>query len=136
VGVRNRLVHAYFDIDPDRPRLTGRGVEKSPAHHMKDVLQGKDAQVTALCRKHRVRRLALFGSGAKGQFDPTTSDVDLLVEFEPMTPSEHADSYFGLIEDLERLLDAPVDLVENAPIKNPYFRQAVEATQVVLFEAA
>jgi hypothetical protein len=27
----------------------------------------------------------------------STSDLDLLVEFEPMTPSEHADSYFGLI---------------------------------------
>jgi len=35
-----------------------------------------------LCRRHHIRRLALFGSVLKGMADET-SDVDLLVEFEP-----------------------------------------------------
>jgi len=69
-------------------------------------------------------------------FDPATSDVDLLVEFEPMRPAEHADHYFGLQEDLEAALGRPVDLVEPGPIRNPYFKQAVEASKVLLFEAA
>jgi predicted nucleotidyltransferase len=53
-----------------------------------------------------------------------------------MSPAEHAHAYFGLQEDLERLFGMPVDLVEPGPIRNPYFRQAVEESQVVLFEDA
>jgi hypothetical protein len=44
--------------------------------------------------------------------------------------------YFGLQEDLEALLELPVDLVEPGPIRNPYFKQSVEASKVLLFEAA
>jgi predicted nucleotidyltransferase len=36
----------------------------------------------AICRRHYIRRLALFGSQLKGTNRPD-SDVDLLVEFEP-----------------------------------------------------
>lgn len=35
-----------------------------------------------LCRRHRIRRLSLFGSVLKGSARPD-SDIDLLVEFEP-----------------------------------------------------
>jgi predicted nucleotidyltransferase len=35
-----------------------------------------------LCRRHRIRRLSLFGSVLKGRARPD-SDIDLLVEFEP-----------------------------------------------------
>jgi predicted nucleotidyltransferase len=40
------------------------------------------AALAALCRRHHIRRLALFGSRLKGTARPD-SDVDLLVEFEP-----------------------------------------------------
>ena len=53
-----------------------------------------------------------------------------------MTPIEHADCYFGLLEALEDLLHTPVELVEPGPITNPYFRQAIEQTQVTVYEAA
>jgi predicted nucleotidyltransferase len=93
--------------------------------------------VAELCAKHRVRRLALFGSGTTARFDARRgSDLDFLAEFEPMPPREHADAYFGLMEDLQRLLGVPVDLVERGAIRNPYFEEAVRNTQVVLFEAA
>jgi predicted nucleotidyltransferase len=90
-----------------------------------------------LCAKHRARRLALFGSGAAGRFDAEEGgDLDFLVEFEPMSPRDHAQSYFGLMEDLQHLLAVPVDLVEAGAGRNPYFQEAVRNTQVVLFEAA
>lgn len=47
-----------------------------------------------------------------------------------------ADNYFGLIEDLQRLCGVHVDLVKPGPIRNPCFRQAIEQTQVMLYEAA
>jgi predicted nucleotidyltransferase len=37
---------------------------------------------------------------------------------------------------LENLLQAPVDLVESGAIRNPFFRRAVETTQVTLYAAA
>ena len=81
-------------------------------------------------------RLSLFGSATSERFDPVQSDVDVLVEFEKMRPTEHAAHYFGLLEDLQALLGRPVDLVELGPIRNPYFRQSIEASKVLLFEAA
>jgi hypothetical protein len=62
--------------------------------------------------------------------------VDLPVEFEKMQPAEHAEQFFGLAEDLEHLLNRPVDLVEPGPIRNPYFRKSIEETQVVIYAAA
>jgi predicted nucleotidyltransferase len=85
-------------------------------------------QLGPLCAKRNVRRLVLFGSAATGSFDPETSDLDLLAEFQPMPPAQHADCYFGLLADLERLFGTAIDLVEPGPVRNPYFMQAVEAT--------
>ena len=69
-------------------------------------------------------------------FDPDRSAPDLAVEFAPMSPGEHSDSYFGLKEALEELFQRPVDLVEYGPIRNPYFRRALEESQIMLYEAA
>jgi len=93
-------------------------------------------EIDRMCRKHRVRRLSLCGSATSERFDSSRSDVDVLVEFEKMVPTEHAGHYFGLQEDLEALLQHPVDLVEPGPIRNPCFRQSVDASKVLLFEAA
>ncbi len=41
-------------------------------------------ELAAICRRHHIRRLALFGSALRDDFGPD-SDIDLLVEFEPGT---------------------------------------------------
>ena len=102
---------------------------------MNAIVQEKLEDLVALCNNRGVRRLALFGSAASGRFDPASSDLDFLVEFQPVRPAQHADNYFGLQEDLERLFGVPVDLVEPGPNRNPYFRQAIEETQVQLYVA-
>jgi hypothetical protein len=103
---------------------------------MNAIVQEKVKDLEALCKDRGVRRLALFGSAASGRFDPACSDLDFLVEFQQAPPAQHADNYFGLQEDLERLFGLPVELVEPGPIRNPYFRQAIEKTQVQLYVAA
>ena len=45
-------------------------------------LQIPQDKVAGFCRRHRIRKLALFGSVLRDDFSPT-SDVDVLVEFEP-----------------------------------------------------
>src|SRR5688500_14438833 len=49
---------------------------------MPDRLFADRAALEAVCRRHHIRRLALFGSTLKGTARPD-SDIDLLVEFEP-----------------------------------------------------
>jgi len=100
------------------------------------IVKDKLEALKDLCLKHRVERLDVFGSAARDDFDPESSDLDFLVEFEPMPPVDHADSFFGLLEDLERLFGKRIDLLESEPIENPYLRQSIERSRKVLYEAA
>ncbi len=67
-------------------------------------------RIEAFCRRHHIRRLALFGSAARGQARPD-SDLDVLVEFEP----DHVPglAFFTMQNELSELLGRPVDL--NTP---------------------
>lgn len=103
---------------------------------MTRVVAERMPEVAALCRRHHVRRLALFGSATSDRFDPAASDLDFLVEFEPLAPADHADSYFDLLHGLEDLFARPVDLVERGPINNPYLLAAIRESEVELYEAA
>ncbi len=103
---------------------------------MNSIVQEKAGELAGICERRNVRRLVLFGSAASGSFHPASSDLDFLVEFQSVSPAQHADNYFGLQEDLEGLFGVPVELVEPGPIRNPYFRQAVEQTRVVVYAAA
>jgi len=60
-----------------------------------------------------VRRLALFGSVARGE-DTPASDVDVLVAFEGRTTF---DRYFDFKFWLEDLLGCPVDLVTEKALR-------------------
>jgi len=99
------------------------------------ILEEKVLELQQICRRRQVLRLSLFGSAARGSFDPATSDLDFLVQFSKLSPAQHADCYFSLQGDLERLFGRPVDLVEPRPIRNPYFRQAVEQSRVLIYAA-
>ena len=90
--------------------------------------------IARACAKYRVRRLRAFGSVLTDQFDVGTSDVDFLVEFEPNL--EHPfDAYFGLHEDLERLLGRDVDLVMAEAVRNPYFAASVFDSALEVYAA-
>lgn len=102
---------------------------------MNEIVQSRLGTIAEICSRRRVRRLALFGSALRDDFDPEQSDLDFLVDFEPLPADEHADAYFGLLEDLESLFDRPVDLVEELTLRNPYRRREIEATQVQIHAA-
>jgi uncharacterized protein with HEPN domain len=57
----------------------GRSAETGCA----DIVERNLTAIAELCRRFGVRRLDLFGSAATGRFDPGSSDLDFLVEFEP-----------------------------------------------------
>ncbi len=100
------------------------------SHELEPALKA----VRNIAASHRVARLEAFGSAATGRLQKT-SDVDLLVVFEPMSVQEHGNHYFGLKYDLEDALGRPVDLVELKAVTNPYFLAAIEAERVLLYDA-
>jgi len=103
---------------------------------MNPLIKAKENELAALCRKYRVQRLELFGSAASQAFDPLKSDLDFLVVFErpdESAPGHYADRYFGLLESLEALFSRPVDLVELAAVRNPYFLQSIQSSRSVLW---
>ena len=91
--------------------------------------------VERLCKRFHVQRLDLFGSASRGGFDPDHSDLDFLVDFQPVALDDYSDTYFGLLESLKDLFDRSVDLVVRSAIKNPYFLEAVETTRTPVYEA-
>lgn len=91
--------------------------------------------VRQLCRQHHVARLELFGSAANGRFDLAHSDLDFLVDFQPLSPADRADAYFELLASLQDLFQRDIDLVEVEAIDNPYFQRTVEAGRTVLYAA-
>lgn len=100
---------------------------------MHSLIEGKRKELERVCRLRRVRRIELFGSAARSDFDPASSDLDFLVSFQEMDISQYADTYFGLLEDLQTLFQRPVDLVVASAIQNPYFRQAIDSTRTLLY---
>ncbi|MDH5511510.1 MAG: nucleotidyltransferase domain-containing protein [Nitrospinota bacterium] len=102
---------------------------------MNIIVKDHREALAALCVKHHVTRLELFGSAAGVDERPQPNDLDFLVEFVPATPEEHADRYFGLKEDLEALFGVQVDLVEAKAMKNPYFIRRVNESRKLIYAA-
>jgi hypothetical protein len=76
-------------------------------------LRRRRAEILGVARKRRARRVAVFGSVARGEAHPN-SDLDLLVDFEP---GASLLDHIGLFQDLEDLLGVGVDVVARSALK-------------------
>jgi len=102
---------------------------------MQERIEARKAEIAALCRRFHVRRLELFGSAARGDFDPARSDYDFLVAFDRDACIDAFGDYFGLKEALEALLGRPVDLVMPNAIENPYLLESINASREPVFDS-
>ena len=84
------------------------------------------------CRQYRVRELAVFGSALRDDFKPT-SDIDLLVEFEPNARIGFL-TLARMQRELAALLGRQVDLVPKSGLK-PIIRQSVISEAKVIYAA-
>jgi hypothetical protein len=99
-------------------------------HHGIDI--PKDG-IVRFCKRHHIRKLALFGSILRDDFGDH-SDIDVLVEFEPGCPVGLI-RLAGIEEDLSQMLGRHVDL--NTPgFLSPYFREQVLEEAEVQYDAA
>jgi len=93
---------------------------------MLPLIAERRSEIAALCRRFGVRRLAVFGSAARGgDFEPQRSDVDFLVTFErPEDVSLR--EFFALRDALAATVGRPVDLVTEGSVRNPFIRAGIE----------
>jgi uncharacterized protein len=89
------------------------------------------SRVQKACIRHRVEKLAVFGSILTEKEKP--GDIDLLVTFHVMEPVQYVHEYFGLQSDLEQIFNLPIDLVEENAIRNPVFREIVAECSIELY---
>jgi uncharacterized protein len=88
-------------------------------------------EIAAYCRKHHIRKLSLFGSVLREDFQPD-SDVDVLVEYEP----GHVPGFITqsrLRRELSNILGREADLRTPASLSD-YFRDEVEASAILIYE--
>lgn len=98
-------------------------------------LQADPERIAVICREHHVRRLSMFGSAVRKDFDAAHSDIDVVVEFEDVPVLGYATNYFALEESLVRLFHRPVDLLTDGSIRNPFLRKAIDRDRVLLYAA-
>ena len=98
---------------------------------MNELTRHKD-QIGMLCRSNKVKSLFAFGSVLSDHFTPE-SDIDLVVDIDAKDPLTYSDHYFNLKFQLEQLFKREIDLLEQSTIKNPYLKQQIDETKVLIY---
>ena len=101
---------------------------------MIELVKQKKNEIATLCRTFQVARLDLFGSAATGKFNPESSDLDFMIEFENRSAPGLLNRYLDFAEALEKLFNRHVDWITQHSIRNPYFQKAIAATKEPLYE--
>lgn len=90
-------------------------------------------KIAEFCRARHIRKLSLFGSVLREDFDPSRSDVDVLAEFEPET--HPGLKFFGYGDELAQVIGHRVDFNTEAWLSK-YFREEVLREAVPIYEQA
>ena len=110
--------------------------DKSGLSAVPPLILTRQREIAALCRRYGVRQLALFGSILRRDFDSTSSEMDVVVQFGPPRETSAARQYFEFKRDLELLLERPVDLVELGAVEDSRLKRIIERTKVPIYAAA
>ncbi len=103
---------------------------------MQTIITDQFAPIHALCQKHGVKVLYVFGSATRDDFNPDRSDLDFLVEFFATGPIQHATQFFALETDLQQLFTNRVDLGEVDGVRNERMQRIIEKSRISIYAAA
>ena len=88
-------------------------------------------KIAAFCHARGIRRLSLFGSVLREDFDPERSDVDVLADFNPGALKGIGFRYMRYENELSKLLGRKVDFCSRL---NPYIEPDVRSEAVAIYE--
>lgn len=101
---------------------------------MNKIVAQKLPDLIEICRHNRIRRLELFGSSARDDFNPQTSDLDFLAVFDEPERAGVAELYFNALHELEELFGRKVDLLTPDAVANPFVLDALERDRLIVCE--
>ncbi len=90
-------------------------------------------KIAEFCRTRGIRRLSLFGSFLRDDFDPDSSDVDVLAEFNPGALDGVGFRYMAYEGELSKILGHKVDFCSRL---NPYIEPVVRKEALEIYEQA
>ena len=99
------------------------------------LLKQHKTEIEGICQNHHVEKLYVFGSVLTEAFNDA-SDIDFVVNFGEVEPSEYFNNFMGFKEEMEALLGRRVDLIENKAVKNPIFRKILDREMQNIYERA
>ena len=91
--------------------------------------------LAGLCQQYGVVRLELFGSAATAEaFDPSRSDLDFIVDFDPGRDlGPWLSHYFAFRDALASLFGRPVDLVMRSAMTDEHFIREANRTRRLVY---
>ena len=95
-------------------------------------LEKYNTDISKLCATHNVKSLYAFSSVLTDKFN-ANSDIDFIVNFNPVDLNDYADNYYNLKFSLQDILHRDIDLLEEQAIKNPYFLQAISNQRQLVY---
>lgn len=100
-------------------------------------------EIIQIAKAHHVVEMWLFGSATGKGVDETSfseqSDVDFLVRYDDIIYDfenfDAADNYFDFVDQLTKLLDRKVDIVNIQSIRRPSFKQYIDQQKQLIYAA-
>ena len=102
---------------------------------MNALIKENTDRIRHLCRQHHIHKLWVFGSVLTDTFSKE-SDVDFLYEMadQNLNDQEYYHAFWGFMDELRALLQREIDLIWYGGIRNPYFKEEVDETKVLIYD--
>lgn len=102
---------------------------------MNILIEDNKSEIYRICEENNVKLLYFFGLIIDLKKFNLDSDVDILVVFKDgILNEEYIDSYFGLLFELEELLNCEIDIIIIRSIRKFYFKKELEEIRVFFYD--
>ena len=101
---------------------------------IRDDIRNRLNDFKNLCVNHQVKTLYAFGSAVTDNFDPISSDIDLLVEIEDPDPIGRGEKLLDLWDKFEAFFNKKIDLLTDSSIRNPILRKNIDNTKILIYD--
>jgi predicted nucleotidyltransferase len=98
------------------------------------LINARYSEFINLCTSHKVDKIYAFGSSVTDQFNPSSSDIDIIVKINIDDPADRGDALLSLWDKLESFFSRKVDLLTEESIKNPYLKSSIEKTKKLIYD--
>ena len=102
--------------------------------YIKEKIESHKEQFRQLCMKYGVSSLYGFGSAVRDDFILGKSDIDLYVEIDNENPIDKGNALMGFWSELQEFFKIRVDLLTANSVKNPYLKNSIETTKILLYD--